>query len=56
MDFSDSAGGEQALADLLAVLADERGPLDMPEDETEIARYMSLLGGQAGEVGELRVG
>jgi antitoxin CcdA len=36
---------QQALADLLDRLADERGSLDTPEDETEIARYMRLLGG-----------
>jgi antitoxin component of MazEF toxin-antitoxin module len=46
----------QALADLLDHLADERGRLDAPEDEAEIARYMRLLGGMAGEPGELRVG
>lgn len=47
---------EQALANLLDRLADERGPLDTPEDEAEIARYMSLLGGQAAESGQLRAG
>jgi hypothetical protein len=46
----------QALADLLDHLADERGRLDAPEDEAEIARFMRLLGGMAGEPGELRVG
>jgi antitoxin component of MazEF toxin-antitoxin module len=46
----------QALADLLDHLADERGRLDTPEDEAEIARYMRLLGGVAEESGELRVG
>jgi hypothetical protein len=46
----------QALADLLDHLADERGRLDTPEDEAEIARYMRLLGGVAEEPGELRVG
>lgn len=45
---------QQALADLLDRLADERGPLDTAEDEAEIARYMSLLGGQAEEPGQLR--
>ena len=45
---------QQALADLLDRLSDDRGPLDTPEDEDEIARYMSLLGGQAGEPGQLR--
>jgi antitoxin CcdA len=47
---------QQALADLLDRLADERGPLDTPEDEAEIARYMRLLGGSAEEPGELQVG
>ena len=35
----------QALGEYLARLAEERGPLDTPEDEVEIARYMRLLGG-----------
>jgi antitoxin component of MazEF toxin-antitoxin module len=47
---------QQALADLLDRLAEDRGRLDTPEDEAEIARYMRLLGGMAGEPGELRVG
>jgi antitoxin component of MazEF toxin-antitoxin module len=47
---------QQALADLLDHLADERGRLDTPEDEAEIARYMRLLGGMADESGELRAG
>jgi hypothetical protein len=47
---------QQALADLLDRLADERGRLDTPEDEAEIARYMRLLGGVTEEPGELRVG
>jgi antitoxin component of MazEF toxin-antitoxin module len=47
---------QQALADLLDRLADERGRLDTPEDEAEIARYMRLLGGSAEEPGELRAG
>jgi hypothetical protein len=47
---------QQALADLLDRLADERGRLDTPEDEAEIARYMRLLGGMTGESGELRAG
>ena len=47
---------QQALADLLDRLADERGSLDTPEDEAEIARYMRLLGGVTGEPGELQVG
>jgi hypothetical protein len=45
---------QQALADLLDRLADERGRLDTPEDEAEITRYMSLLGGQADDPGELQ--
>jgi antitoxin CcdA len=45
---------ERALADLLDHLADERGRLDTPEDEAEIARYMRLLGGPADEPGDLR--
>jgi hypothetical protein len=32
-----------SLADLLDRLADERGRLDTPEDEAEIARYMRQL-------------
>ena len=47
---------QQALADLLDRLADERGRLDTPEDEAEIARYMRLLGGMADEPGGLRAG
>jgi antitoxin CcdA len=47
---------QQALADLLDRLADERGGLDTPEDEAEIGRYMRLLGGTTGESGELRAG
>jgi antitoxin component of MazEF toxin-antitoxin module len=47
---------QQALADLLDHLAGERGRLDTPEDEAEIARYMRLLGGMAGEPGELQAG
>ena len=47
---------QQALADLLDHLADERGGLDTPEDEAEIARYMRLLGGVADEPGDLRAG
>lgn len=47
---------QQALADLLDRLADERGRLDTPEDEAEIGRYMCLLGGMAEEPGDLRVG
>jgi hypothetical protein len=47
---------QQALEDLLDHLADERGRLDTPEDEAEIARYMRLLGGRGAEPGELRAG
>lgn len=47
---------EQALWELLDHLAQERGRLDSPEDEAEIARYMRLLGGVAEESGELRAG
>jgi Arc/MetJ family transcription regulator len=47
---------QQALGDLLDHLAEERGKLETPEDEAEIARYMRLLGGMAGEPGDLRVG
>jgi hypothetical protein len=47
---------QQALADLLDRLADERGRLDTPEDEAEIARYMRLLGGVSEVPGERRVG
>lgn len=47
---------QQALADLLGRLADERGRLDTPEDEAEIARYMRLLGGVSEEPGELQAG
>jgi hypothetical protein len=47
---------QQALANLLDRLADERGSLDTPEDEAEIARYMRLLGGVTEEPGGLQVG
>jgi hypothetical protein len=47
---------QQALGDLLDHLAVERGALDTPEDEAEIARYMRLLGGMPEEPGELRAG
>ncbi len=47
---------QRALADLLDRLADERGRLDTPEDEAEIARYVRLLGGMAEEPGELQAG
>jgi hypothetical protein len=45
-----------ALAELLDRLADERGRLDTPEDEAEIARYMRLLGGMAEAADGLRAG
>lgn len=32
-----------ALRDLLDELAEERGPLDTPEDEAEIQRFMTIL-------------
>jgi metal-responsive CopG/Arc/MetJ family transcriptional regulator len=44
----------QALAELLDHLAEERGALDTPQDENEIARYMRLLGGALDNPGELR--
>jgi hypothetical protein len=47
---------QQALGDLLDHLAEERGRLDAPEDEAEIARYMRLLGGAADEPGGRRAG
>jgi antitoxin component of MazEF toxin-antitoxin module len=47
---------QEALGDLLDHLAAERGRLDTPEDDAEIARYMRLLGGMAEEPGELRAG
>jgi hypothetical protein len=47
---------QQALGDFLDRLADERGRLDTPEDEAEIARYMRLLGGMIDEPGDLRAG
>jgi hypothetical protein len=40
---------QRALGELLDHLAEERGRLDAPEDEAEIARYMRLLGGQPDE-------
>jgi uncharacterized protein (DUF4415 family) len=47
---------QQALANLLDRLASERGTLDTPEDEAEIARYMRMLGGVADDSGEVRAG
>jgi antitoxin CcdA len=51
-----SSAKRKALEGLLDCLADERGSLDTPEDEAEIARYMRLLGGMAEEPGELQAG
>ena len=36
---------QEALRSLLDRLSAQDGPLDTPEDEAEIARYMRLLGG-----------
>jgi antitoxin CcdA len=47
---------QQALTSLLDHLAEERGALDTPEDEAEIARYMRLLGGANEQPGQLRAG
>jgi hypothetical protein len=47
---------QQALANLLDHLAGERGQLDTPGDEAEIARYMRLLGGMADDPGQLQAG
>lgn len=47
---------QQALEQLLDHLAGERGVLDTPDDEAEIARYMRLLGGVAEVPGQLRAG
>jgi hypothetical protein len=47
---------QQALGELLDHLAEERGRLDTPEDEAEIARYMRLLGGLPGERDALQAG
>jgi hypothetical protein len=47
---------QQALSDLLDQLAEERGGLDTPEDQAEIARYMRLLGGMAEEPGQRQAG
>ena len=43
------------LGDLLDYMADERGRLDTPEDQAEIARYMRLLDDGVEEPGECRV-
>lgn len=47
---------QQALADLLDHLAEERGGLDTPEDQAEIERYMRLLGGMAEEPAQRQAG
>jgi hypothetical protein len=47
---------QQALGEFLDHLAQQRGGLDTPEDEAEIARYMRLLGGLPGESGALQAG
>jgi Arc/MetJ family transcription regulator len=47
---------QQALTSLLDHLAEERGALDTPEDEAEIARYMRLLGGANEDPSQLRAG
>ncbi len=47
---------QQALAGLLDQLAGERGGLDTPEDQAEIARYMRLLGGMAEEPARRQAG
>ncbi len=38
----------RALGAFLDHLANDRGSLDTPEDDAEIARFMHLLGGSAG--------
>jgi antitoxin CcdA len=43
---------QKALGDFLDRLDAERGPLDTPEDEAEIRRYMRLLGGFPDEMWE----
>jgi antitoxin CcdA len=47
---------QQALGQLLDHLAEERGRLDTPQDEAEIARYMRLLGGMADSPSRLQAG
>lgn len=39
----------KALGEFLDRLDAERGPLDTPEDEAEIRRYMIMLGGDPDE-------
>jgi hypothetical protein len=46
---------QQALGQFLDHLAEERGPLDTPDDDAEIARFMRLLGGAADESDTLEV-
>jgi hypothetical protein len=48
-EFRRSIGLDQL--DLVEHLTQERGALDTPEDEAEIARYMRLLGGEAEKPG-----
>ena len=43
---------QRALGKLLDRLEAERGPLNTPEDEAEIQRFMELLGGPAGPAAE----
>lgn len=47
---------QQALGQFLDHLAEERGGLETPEDEAEIARYMRLLGGVTEQNSTLRDG
>jgi antitoxin CcdA len=47
---------QQALGQLLDHLAEERGRLDTPQDEAEIARFMRLLGGMADSPSTLQAG
>jgi uncharacterized protein (DUF4415 family) len=44
----------RALGEFLDRLDAERGPLNTPEDEEEIRRYMIMLGGDPDEPGEER--
>jgi antitoxin CcdA len=45
-DDADKRRRQQALGRLLDGLADERGPLDTPEDKAVIARFMRVMGGE----------
>ena len=47
---------QQALANLLDHLAEERGDLNTPDDQAEIARYMRLLGGVTEEASDRQAG